>query len=83
MRDSDTHLFNTNQVPQYPSKCLCKIRERVLRHSDRRLRELNYVSKKEATAACSVHHSGPLQNFYVDDVLMTGDLDSTKDRFYW
>ena len=50
--------------------------------SNRHLKELHTVPTVDAIAACAVHHPGPLQNFCVDDVVMSGDLDSAKDEFH-
>merc|ERR1719491_553039 len=82
VRDSDPHLFITNRAPQYPSKCMYDVKKMGSSHRNRRLRELHYITKEEATAACYIHHMGPLQNFCVDDVVMTEDLDTAKDEFY-
>jgi len=80
--DSDPYLFSTHRAPQYPSKCTYDVKETALKHHTRRLKELQYITKEEATTACFNHHPGPLQNFCVDDVVMSGDLESAKDEFY-
>ena len=80
--DSDPLLFSTNRAPQYPSKCMYDIKKTASSHSTRYLKELHYITKEEATVACANHHPGLLQNFCVDDAVMTGDLDSAKDEFY-
>ena len=82
VKDSEYHLFITNHAPQHPSKCMYDVKKMVSSHRNRRLRELHYITKEEATAACYIHHMGPLQNFCVDDVVITGDLDTAKDEFY-
>ena len=82
VRDSDPHLFITNRAHRYPSKCMYDVKKMGSSHRNRRLRELHYITKEEATAACSIHHPGLSQNFCVDDVVMTGDLDTAKDEFY-
>ena len=82
VRGSDPHLFSTNREPQYPSKCLYDVRKMASSHRSRHLRQLQHVTKDDANVACSIHQPGPLKNFCVEDVIMTGDLDSAKDDFY-
>jgi len=82
VRDNDPRLFNINRPPQYPSKCAYDIRKKAAIYHTRHLKELHDVTKEEAIVACSNHHQGPLRNFCVDDVVLTGDLDTAKDEFY-
>jgi len=82
VRDNDPRLFSTNRIPQYPSKCVYDVKKKPSSHHTRHLKELHHTTKDEAISACSNHHPGPLQNFCVDDVIMTGDLDAAKDEFY-
>jgi len=80
--DMDSHLFNTARAPQFPSRCLYDMKKTTTSRSNRHLKELHTVPTVDAIAACAVHHPGPLQKFCVDDVVMSGDLDSAKDEFY-
>ena len=80
--DEYSHLFNTSRAPQYPEKCIYDIKKTASNHHNRHLKELHTVSMIEATETCAIHRPGALQTFCVDDVIMTGDLDSAKDEFY-
>ena len=80
--DKDSNLFSTDRAPQYPSKCVYDVEKTTSSHRNRHLKELHIVPMEDAVDACAVHHPGPLQQFCVDDVIMTADLDSAKDEFY-
>ena len=80
--DRDSHLFNTARIPQYPSKCVYDMVKTTSSHRNRHLKELHIVPMEDAIDACAVHHPGPLQKFCIDDVIMSGDVDSAKDEFY-
>ena len=82
VQGDDHRLFTVKRPPQHPSKCVYDVKKKPSTHHTRQLKELHYVTKEEATVACSNHHPGPLQNFCVDDVVMTGDLESAKDEFF-
>jgi len=80
--DMDSHLFSTDRAPQYPSKCIYDMKKTTSSRRKRHLKELHIVPMQDAIDACAVHQSGPLQKFCVDDVIMSGNLDSAKDEFY-
>jgi len=82
VRDTDSQLFHERRHPQFPSKCLYNMSEIKSSMASRRLRELHTVTYEEARAACSIHHPGLLEDFCIDDIFATGDLDSAKDAFY-
>ena len=82
VRDSDPNLFTISRAPHYPATCLYDVKKPVGKQQNRHLKQLLTVWMEEATAVCSTHHPGPLQNFCLDDVFVTGDLDSAKDEFY-
>ena len=78
----DCHLFNTDRAHQYPSKCVYDMKKIASSHRNCHLKELHTVPMEDAIDTCALHHPGPLQKFCIDDVIMTGDLDSAKDEFY-
>jgi len=80
--DMDSYLFSTDRAPQFPSRCLYDIKPTTTSRFNRHLKELHTVPEADAIAACAAHHPGPLQKFCVDDVVMSGDLDSAKAEFY-
>jgi len=82
VRDDDTQLFNQSRIPQYPSKCMYGIKEVKRASRTRHLKEIHRTTVEEANAACTIHPSKPLKLFCIDDVLNTGDIDTTKDSFY-
>ena len=82
MRNSNPRLFNTNCTPPYPEKYVYNFKKMASRHRTRQIKDLHTIVRAEATAPCTIYYPGPLRNFCVDDVVMTGDLDSSKDGFY-
>ena len=80
--DKDSHLFNTDRAPQFPSRCLYDMKKTTSNNHNRHLKELYIVPTVDAIATCAMHHPGPLQKFCVDDIVMTGNLESAKDGFY-
>ena len=46
------------------------------------LKELSKVSRAITTSACAAHPAGPLRDFYVQDIMATGDLEISEDTFY-
>ena len=82
VRDTDPHIFNLSHAPQYLSKYWYDVKKLVVNHRTCHLKEVRTVRTEEATSVCATHHPSSLQNFFIDIVLMTGDLDSDKDEFY-
>ena len=82
VKDSDPHLFLTNRAPQFPSKCWYDMKQLKSNPGARLLKEVHTVKMREAAAACAFHPPGPLKNFCIDDVQMTGDINSANDEFY-
>ena len=78
----DPKLFKKDRDPQYPTKCLYKIREIKARMRSRRLKEVHGTTMEEAETACNDHPAGPLKDFCIEDMLNTGDFDSAADVFY-
>lgn len=85
VRHDDPQLFQENRKPQHPSKCLYEMKQINSghdHHGSRRLRDVNTVTKREATLACTLHRPGPMKEYCVEDAMNTGDIDSAKDTFY-
>jgi len=84
VNSKDPQLFHKYRHPQHPSKCLYNIRATKLDnlHTGRRLKKSHKVTMKEAEAACDTHHYGPLKQFCIDDVSMTGNFEFAEDKFY-
>lgn len=80
IRDTDPQLFHKNRNPHYPHKCLYNMAD--VTSKSRRLKEIHTVSKEEAMSVCSLHRSGPLRVYCMEDVVSTGDIDSANDAFY-
>ena len=82
VRDTDRHLFRVERIPQFPSKCLYDMNEINENGHSRALKQLHSISREEATNACKVHSLEPLRKFCIDDVMLTGDIESAGDEFY-
>ena len=83
VRDSDPRLFHVNRPPQFPSKCMYDMKLiKKMNRSSRVLKEKRTVSRKEAVDACAMHLNKPMRSFCIDDVMMTGDIDSAEEDFY-
>ena len=83
VRDSDRHMFRVERFPQFPSKCVYEMNE-INGNSDRSraLKALPNISRQEAANACKEHSLAPMRKFCIDDVMMTGDIDTAADEFY-
>jgi len=81
VRDTDEQIFKQISEPQYPQKCAYYTSEPTSQ-SSRHLKEIPDVSFGAASNACEGHHPGPMRNWCIDDVILTGDLESAQESFY-
>ena len=81
VNDKDPKIFqDMDRHPQYPSGCIYKADAK--NHIRRRLIDTEKVSLDAATVACAHLKEEHMQEFCVNDIMATGDLDLVEDPFY-
>ncbi len=85
VRDTDPMLFtDKTRFPQYPMGCVYEASSDSNRNLRRRLRaesEVEGVTLDVAREACAKRF-GDLNQFCIDDVMATGDVELAEDPFY-
>ena len=80
----DPMLFQKARAPQYPLSCSYDSSSSNLRHRSgrRRLMDAAGMTEDVASKACANAVAGKKMEFYVADLMVTGDLDLAEDPFY-
>lgn len=82
VNDSDPDLFQKSREPKFPSHCQYFESDSKFTAGKRRLKEIQNLKLSDAKAACAAHPPGYKQDFCIDDVLATSDIEIAEDPFY-
>ena len=83
VNDKDRKLFqDSSRHPQYPKGCVYEAEMEKSHIRRRRLMEGEVVSLDAAQKACAHVKEEHMQEFCVNDIMATGDLDIVEDPFY-
>ncbi len=84
VKDSEPKLFvDQRRAPQHPMSCIYKQTSAKQSNLRRRLSELNnQMTLETAKVACARVPQGEFNQFCIEDVMATGDVDLAEDSFY-